>query len=74
MEKAALYLVEGEHVYLSAATPLLPAELPEELRRAALAQHPHLAEALSTGRTVVLPDAPAAELTAAERIMRTQRA
>ena len=69
MEKAALYLVEGEHLYLSAATSPLPAELPEELRRATLAQHPHLAEALSTGRTVVLPDSRAAELTAAEQVV-----
>jgi PAS domain S-box-containing protein len=69
MESAALYLVEGEHLYLSAATPVLPAELPEDLRRATLADHPHLAKALSTGRTVVLPDSQAAELTAEEQMV-----
>lgn len=67
VETSAIYLVQGEHLYLGATTPPPPNELPEDLRRATLADHPHLAEALSTGRTVVLPDTEAAVLTAAEQ-------
>jgi PAS domain S-box-containing protein len=67
VETAAIYLVQGEHLYLGASSPPPSIELPENLRRATLADHPHLAEALSTGRPIILPDADAAVLTTAER-------
>jgi PAS domain S-box-containing protein len=67
VESTAIYLVEGEHLYLGAATPPLPPELPEMFRRAILADHPHIAEALATGQSIILPDADSAVLTAAER-------
>ena len=66
VENAALYLVEGEHLYLSAATPPLPTELPQMFRRTTLTDHPHIAEALATRQLICLPDATSAVLTAAE--------
>ena len=70
VDSAALYLVEGEHLYLTASAPPLSAELPEELRRATLMDHPHIAETLATGQLRMLPDAASAVLTAAEQEVR----
>ncbi len=67
VETSATYLVEGEHLYLGASTPPLPPEFPETLRRAILADHPHIAKVLVTGQSVILPDATSALLTAPER-------
>jgi PAS domain S-box-containing protein len=65
----AFYLVEGQHLYLGACTPPLPAEFPEPFRRAMLADHPHIAEALATEQPVILPDTSSNVLTDAERIV-----
>ncbi len=68
VETTAIYLVEGEQLYLGACTPPLPANFPDELRRAILSEHPHIAEALDTGQPVILPNtAASASLTASER-------
>lgn len=68
LDTAAVYLLEGNgDVRLQAATPPLPPGFPEALRLAALGDHPHLREAIESGRPVFLPDAAAAELTEAER-------
>jgi PAS domain S-box-containing protein len=69
VESVALYLVEGEHLYLSASTPPLPAELPEMFRRTTLADHRHIAAALDTGQSIFLPDTTSAVLTAAEQMV-----
>ena len=63
----AIYLLEGETLYLRATTPPLPPEFPEEFSRASLADHPHIREAITTGRPVILPDTATAELTPAEQ-------
>jgi PAS domain S-box-containing protein len=70
IECAALYLVNGENLYLGASTPPLPPGFPEALRRAALADHPHIAKALATGQSILLEDAATADLTDAERVVR----
>ena len=70
MEDTAIYLAEGEHLYLGASTPPLPREAPESFRRAVLADHPHIAEALTTKRLVVLPDTSSQMLTPAEQSLR----
>ena len=67
VDKTAIYLVEGQHLYLGACTPPLPPEVPEAFRRAMLSDHPHIAEALTTEQLVVLPDTTSTVLTAAER-------
>ena len=69
VETAAIYLVQGEHLYLGATTPVISAGLPEILLRATLADHPHIGEALSTGQTIILPDSASARLTAAEQMV-----
>jgi len=70
VETSAIYLVEGEHLYLGASTPPLPPEFPESFRRATLADHPHIAQALTTRQSVFLPDATESTLTADERAVR----
>jgi signal transduction histidine kinase/CheY-like chemotaxis protein len=70
-ERTAIYLIEGEQLYLGACTPPLPANFPDELRRAMLSEHPHIAEALATGRPVILPNTASASLTASERTVTT---
>ena len=69
----AIYLLEGETLYLGATTPPLPPQFPEELRRAPLSDHPHIHEALTTGRPVILPDTTTADLTPAERAVSEAR-
>jgi PAS domain S-box-containing protein len=66
LKTAAVYLGEGDVLRLSATTPPLPPQFPDDLRLVALADHPHLREALASGAPVFLPDTASAELTAAE--------
>jgi len=67
LESGAIYLLDGEELLLGATTPPLPPDLPQEFRRASLADHPHIQKALSSGLPVVLPDTMTADLTPAER-------
>jgi PAS domain S-box-containing protein len=69
VEKTAIYLADGEHLYLGASTPPLPPEFPETLRRAMPADHPHIAEALVTGQSVIVTDTASAPLTPAEQMV-----
>jgi PAS domain S-box-containing protein len=69
VETSAIYLVKDTNLYLGASTPPLPSELPETFRRAVLADHPHIAEALMTQQSVILPDATLATLTPAEQVV-----
>jgi PAS domain S-box-containing protein len=71
VESTAIYLVEGEQLYLGACTPPLPANFPDELRRAVLSEHPHIAEVLATGQPVILPNTASALLTVSERTVTT---
>lgn len=67
VETGAIYLLEDNDLYLWATTPPLPADFPETLRRARLDDHPHIRQALASGKAVILPDTLAADLTEAER-------
>ncbi|HLO67171.1 MAG TPA: ATP-binding protein [Holophaga sp.] len=67
LDSGAIYLARGEALYLGATTPPLPAAFPDAFRRAAVADHPRIGEALRTGRPVLVPDTRAAELSEAER-------
>jgi PAS domain S-box-containing protein len=73
LKSAAVYLFEGEWLYLWATTPPLDPHMPETFRRAPLADHPHIREAVSTGLPVLLPDAATADLTPAERVISEAR-
>ncbi|WP_051822732.1 ATP-binding protein [Desulfonatronum thiodismutans] len=63
----AVYLLEGEHVRITAATPVLPYDFPEKFRYAPLIDHPHLAKSLATGKPVVMADTATANLTPTEQ-------
>jgi two-component system cell cycle sensor histidine kinase/response regulator CckA len=63
---AAIYLGEGAELRLSATTPPLPPDFPDDLRHVSLADHPHLREAVTSGEPVFLADTAAARLTPAE--------
>ena len=67
LQSAAIYLLEGETLYLGATSPALPPQFPEEFRRAPLADRPHIREAITTGLPVFLPDTATVDLTPAER-------
>jgi PAS domain S-box-containing protein len=69
----AIYLLEGENLYLGATTPPLPLQFPETFRHASLADHPHIQEAVITGLPVIIPDAAIAQLTKAERAVSDAR-
>ena len=73
LETTAIYLLEGEELYLGATTPPLPSHFPESFRHASLADHPHVREAISTGLPVILPDTKTANLTDAERAISEAR-
>src|SRR5512141_2543662 len=65
LRTAAVYLGEGDMLRLSATTPPLPPQFPDDLRLVSLADHPHLSEAITSGVPVFLPDTASADLTAA---------
>lgn len=69
---SAVYLLKDEDsIYLEAATPALPENFPEKFRVASLIDHPHVNDAIKTGRFVFIPDVLTEELTPAEEeIMR----
>lgn len=73
MGTAAVYLLEGNMLRLGATAPPLPTHFPEELRNAPLADHPHIREAITSGRPVFVPDMVTADLTPAERAVTEQR-
>lgn len=73
LDTGAIYLLDGEHLYLGATTPPLPAEFPAELRLARLSDHPHIQQAVTDKAPVFLADARSARLTEAEQVVVTAR-
>jgi signal transduction histidine kinase len=73
LKSAAIYLLEGETLYLGATSPALPPRFPEEFRRAPLTDHPHIHEAITSGLPVFLPDTATVDLTPAERAVSEAR-
>lgn len=69
VESAAVYLVDGEQLFLGATTPPLDPGLPEAVRWASVEEHPNIREALGTRAPVVLADALNSELSPAERVV-----
>lgn len=70
---AAVYLLQGETLFLGATTPALPADFPDHLRRAPLADHPAIGRALASGEPVLQPDMLAEDLSEAERLVAESR-
>jgi putative nucleotidyltransferase with HDIG domain len=73
LDTGAIYILEGDSLYLGATTPPLPAQFPEELRLAQLNDHPHIQETVTTKAPVYLNDARKASLSPAEKIVAEAR-
>jgi PAS domain S-box-containing protein len=68
LDTGAVYLkTDAETIRLSATTPALPNNFPDDLRNASLRNHPHLNKALQTGKHVLIEDALSAILTFEEK-------
>lgn len=73
IDSAALYLLDGEELYLGATTPPLDSQMPDYLRRPDIADHPHLQKSIFNKLPVILDDARTADLTEEERAIRDNR-
>ena len=67
LDTAVVYLLDGETLILKAIAPPVPLDFPDDLRRAALSDHPHICAALTSREPVVVPDIVRVDLTPAER-------
>jgi putative nucleotidyltransferase with HDIG domain len=66
LETGAIYLLDQGTLRLSAATPPLPADFPEELRLARLADHPHIGRCIDDAIPLMVQDTEFETLTTAE--------
>ena len=73
LRSSAIYLLEGETLFLGATSPPLPPDLPLEFRRAPLSDHPHIKRAIFTLMPVFIADTATSDLTSAERAVSEQR-
>ncbi len=69
LDSGVIYLLSGDNLYLGAATPPLPQELPDEHRRASLHDHPHLERCVRGLHPVVIEDARTEEMSERERVV-----
>jgi PAS domain S-box-containing protein len=68
IDSGAIYLLQNkDKIHLEATSPILPPNFPEEFRLASLNEHPHIGEAIKSGRLVTIPDIHNATLTPAEK-------
>lgn len=67
LDSGAIYLLEGDDLHLEATTPPMPTQFPEEFRHAMLLDHPHISQAVSSSRPIIVSDTRTAKLTPAER-------
>jgi len=73
LDSGAIYTLENEILQLGATVPPLPTQLPDELLRARLVDHPHILQAVLTKSPVFVPDARIAPLSASEKIIADSR-
>ena len=73
INSAALYLLNGEELYLGATTPPMDPKMPDYLRQADIAVHPHIQKSIYNKLPVILDDARTADLTEEERAVRDIR-
>jgi PAS domain S-box-containing protein len=73
LDTGAIYIVQGDELYLGAATPPIPPDFPEVFRRALIVEHPNIRKAISTRRPHILPDMEAADLSPAEQAIKESR-
>lgn len=73
LDTGAIYILESDALALGATTPPPPQDMPVEARRAELANHPHIARALSMMAPLVVSDVSHARLSPSEREIITSR-
>lgn len=73
LNSGAIYLVDGDSLILKATTPPVTETLPEDVRTAPLAEHPHIGRAVRSAAPVFIPDVAAEPLTPAERAVADMR-
>ncbi|MRR13393.1 HD domain-containing protein, partial [bacterium] len=56
LDSGAIYLLDGPYLVLGATTPALPAHVPNEARRAELANHPRIKQAIDGAQPVLISD------------------
>jgi len=69
VDSGVIYLVEGDEMFLGAAVPPLQPELPDEHRRARVADHPRIARCLRELHPEVVEDSLLESLSARERVV-----
>lgn len=69
LDMGVVYLLDDGSLYLGAATPPLPRELPQEHRRARLEDHPHLESCIRESHPYVIEDSAEEDLSEQERIV-----
>ncbi len=67
LETSAVYLLEGDKLYLGATMPPLPPAMPDSFRIAPLSDHPHIEETISKKQTKFLLDTKSASLSSPEK-------
>ncbi len=73
LEAGAIYLVDGNNLYLETSNPPLPENFPDEFRIAALANHPHIKKALESRTQVIISDISKEVLTPEEKTIAEMR-
>ncbi|MCK4818437.1 GAF domain-containing protein, partial [bacterium] len=73
LDTGAIYLIDGDKLYLGAATPPITPQFPDEFRHALIEDHPHIYQSVSTSMPVILPDMAVADLSPAEQTIRESR-
>ena len=69
LDTGAIYTLEDGALRLGATVPPLPPQLPNELLRARLEDHPHIQRVVATGTPVYVRDARTTSLSVAEKIV-----
>lgn len=68
-----IYLLKGDEIYLGYTMPPMEGRVPDEFKRASLADHPHIRETITDQQIVMIEDARKADLTEVERNMTEAR-
>jgi PAS domain S-box-containing protein len=68
-DTCAIYLLQGENLYLEVTYPALPVDFPEEFRSARLKNHPHINQAVESATTLVINDISDVTVTEEEKVI-----
>ena len=73
LNTGALYLINGDNLYLAATTPALPTGFPDHLRQGNIHDHPHLKKAVTNYEPVIITDTSSVDLSPSEQQVVQQR-